>query len=304
MGTMITVKKFTNAVKSRALALWRFVRFVLRRWNEDRCLQIAGSLSFTTLLAVVPVFAIAVALLSRAPFFEDLLTQVKIFLLINLVPELAGRIITVYMEEFARNAVRLTWMGVTVLFVSSVATMMTVDRQIHAIWRDPPSRPLWVTLIAYATLLVVSPLLVAVSVSLTTYLMSLSVAVEASARTHDFLLQAVPTLVSTLAFLLLYKLVPHTRVLWRHAIVGAIVAGLLFEGAKELFAIYVANVPGYNVLYGAFVTIPFFLIWVYVSWLVVLFGAELTAALGQRQGVRLTRALGPRPRRKAQDGET
>jgi membrane protein len=182
--------------------------------------------------------------------------------------------------------------------------MMTVDRQIHAIWRDPPTRPLWVTLLAYATLLVVSPLLIAVSVSLTTYLMSLSVAVEASERTHDFMLQAVPTLVSTLAFLLLYKLVPHSRVLWRHAIVGAVVASLLFEGAKELFAIYVANVPGYNVLYGAFVTIPFFLVWVYVSWLVVLFGAELTAALGQRPGARLTRALDPRPRRKAQDAET
>ena len=288
---MITVKKFLKAVKSRALALWRFVRFVLRRWNEDRCMQIAGSLAFTTLLAIVPVFAIAVALLSRAPFFEQLYVQIKVFLLINLVPELAGRIITVYMEEFARNAVRLTWMGVAVLFVSSVVTMITVDRQIHAIWRDPPTRPLWVTMLAYTTLIVLAPLLIAVSVSLTTYLMSLSVAVEASPEAHDVMLQVVPTLVSTLAFLLLYKLVPHRRVLWRHAVVGAVVASVLFEGAKELFAIYVANVPGYNVLYGAFVTIPFFLIWVYVSWLVVLFGAELTAALGQRAGARLGRAL-------------
>ena len=267
-------------MKARLTDLYRFVVFVLRRWNEDRCMQIAGSLAFTTLLAIVPVFAIAVALLSSAPFFEQLLVQIKIFLLINLVPEIAGRIITVYMEEFAHNAIRLTWMGVAVLFASSVATMMTVDRQIHAIWRDPPSRPMWVTILAYTTLLLVGPLLIAVSVSLTTYLMSLSVGLDASKRTQDFMLQAVPTIVSTLAFLLLYRLVPHRRVLWRHALVGAVVAGLLFEGAKELFAVYVANVPGYNVLYGAFVTVPFFLIWVYVSWLVVLFGAELTAALG------------------------
>jgi membrane protein len=279
-------------VKARLTDLYRFVVFVLRRWNEDRCMQIAGSLAFTTLLAIVPVFAIAVALLSSAPFFEQLLVQIKIFLLINLVPEIAGRIITVYMEEFAHNAIRLTWMGVAVLFASSVATMMTVDRQIHAIWRDPPSRPMWVTILAYTTLLLVGPLLIAVSVSLTTYLMSLSVGLDASKRTQDFMLQAVPTIVSTLAFLLLYRLVPHRRVLWRHALVGAVVAGLLFEGAKELFAVYVANVPGYNVLYGAFVTVPFFLIWVYVSWLVVLFGAELTAALGQRA------------RRKPQDSET
>jgi membrane protein len=184
-------------------------------------------------------------------------------------------------------------MGVVVLFVSSVATMALVERQIHAIWRDPPSRPLWVTIVAYATLLVVTPLLIAVSVSLTTYLMSLSVAVEASARAHDFMLQAAPTLVSTLAFLLLYKLVPHRKVLWRHALLGAVVASLLFEAAKEIFAIYVANVPGYNVLYGAFVTLPFFLIWIYVSWLVVLLGAELTAALGNWP-----------PKERAQEGDT
>lgn len=267
-------------VKDRILALWRFIRFVLRRWNEDHCPQIAGSLAFTTLLAIVPVFAIVVALLSSAPFFEQLLVQIKIFLLLNLMPEIAGRIITVYMEEFARNAVRLTWLGVAVLFVSSVATMMLVERQIHAIWRDPPLRPLWITIVTYATLLVVGPLLIAVSVSLTTYLMSLSVAVDASEGAHDLMLQAVPTLVSTIAFMLLYKLVPHRRVQWRHALVGAVTASLLFEGAKELFAIYVRNVPGYNVLYGAFVSLPFFLIWIYVSWLVVLFGAELTAALG------------------------
>jgi membrane protein len=267
-------------VTDRILGLWRFIRFVLKRWDEDRCPQIAGSLAFTTLLAIVPVFAIVVALLSSAPFFEQLLVQIKIFLLINLVPEIAGRIITVYMEEFARNAVRLTWMGVAVLFVSSVATMMLVERQIHAIWRDPPSRPLWLAILVYTILLLVGPLLIAISVSVTTYLMSLSVAVDASERTHGFLLQAAPTVVSTIAFMLLYKLVPHRRVYWRHAVVGAVTASVFFEGAKELFAIYVRNVPGYNVLYGAFVSIPFFLVWIYVSWLVVLFGAELTAALG------------------------
>jgi len=282
-------------VKNRILDIWRFIRFVLRRWNEDHCPQMAGSLAFTTLLAIVPVFAIVVALLSSAPFFEQLLVQIKIFLLRNLVPEIAGLIITVYMEEFARNAVRLTWIGVAVLFASSVITMMLVERQIHAIWRDPPSRPMWITIATYTALLLIGPLLIAVSVSLTTYLMSLSAGVDASEGTHDFMLQAAPTLVSTIAFMLLYKLVPHRRVQWRHAIVGAVAAGVLFEGAKDLFAIYVRNVPGYNVLYGAFVSLPFFLIWIYVSWLVVLFGAELTAALGNWK---------PRREGAAQEGDT
>ena len=158
--------------------------------------------------------------------------------------------------------------------------MLTVDRSIHAIWRERRSRPFWISILGYTTLLLVSPLLIAVSVSVTTYLMSLSSAVEVSKRTHWVLLNAVPSLVSAIAFLLLYKLLPHHPVRWLHAFVGALVASLLFEGAKQGFAVYVANVPGYNVLYGAFVAIPFFLLWIYLSWVIVLLGAEITAALG------------------------
>ena len=266
--------------KARLLDIYDFVVFAFRRWSEDRCPQMAGSLAFTTLLAMVPMFALVVAALSRTPWFEDILVQIKIFLLLNLVPEIAYRVITVYMEEFAHNAGRLTGIGLGVVFVTAVVTMIMVDRQIHAIWRDPPSRKLWVSIVAYATLLLVGPMLIAISVSLTTYLMSLSTEVETSERARSFMLQAAPTVVSMGAFFLLYKLVPHRQVRSGHAFTGALVAAVLFEAAKEGFAFYVANMRTYNVVYGTFVTFPFFLIWIYVSWLVVLFGAELTAALG------------------------
>jgi membrane protein len=266
--------------KAWILEFYRFVTFALRRWSEDRCPQMAGSLAFTTLLAMVPMFALVVAALSRTPWFEDLLVQLKVFLLLNLVPEIAHRVITVYMEEFAANAGRLTWLGIGVVFLTAIVTMFLVDRQIHAIWREPPSRKLWVAIVAYAAVLFVGPLLIAISVSLTTYLMALSTEVDASERTHSLMLQAAPAMVSLGAFFMLYKLVPHRPVRALHAFVGAFVASVLFEGAKEGFAFYVANMRTYNVVYGTFVTLPFFLIWIYVSWLVVLFGAELTAALG------------------------
>jgi membrane protein len=266
--------------KAWIVSVYRFVVFALRRWTEDRCPQMAGSLAFTTLLAIVPMFALVVAALSRTPWWEDLLVQIKIFLLLNLVPEIAHKVITVYMEEFASNAGRLTGLGLGVVFVTAIATMLMVDRQIHAIWREPPTRKLWIAMLAYAALLFVGPLLIAISVSLTTYLMSLSKEVDAPDGAHAFMLQAAPAVVSMGAFFLLYKLVPHTYVRSWHALLGALVASLLFEWAKELFAFYVANMRTYNVVYGTFVTVPFFLIWIYVSWLVVLFGAELTAALG------------------------
>jgi membrane protein len=268
-------------VRGKLLDLLGYLRFVLRRWTADRCPQIAGSLTFTTLLALVPTFAIAVSLLSALPFFEDVLVQIKIFLLLNLVPEIAGKIITVYMEEFRANSARLTTGGGVVLFVTALALMLTVDRSINAIWRSQRSRKWWVSLLAYVMLLTMGPVLIGVSVSVTTYLMmTLSSGIgDVDARTHSFLLQFVPISMSAVAFFLLYRLVPHQKVAWADAMVGGVIAAVMFELAKEVFAIYVRWAP-LSVVYGAFAAVPFFLLWMYLSWLVVLLGAELAASLG------------------------
>ena len=266
------------------LDLLAFLRFVLRRWSEDRCPLIAGGLAFTTLLSLVPVFAILVALLARLPLFEQVIVQIKVFLLLNLVPEIAGKIITVYMEQFRENALRLTGMGVAVLFVTAIALMSTVDRSINAIWRVRRHRPFWISVLAYVLLLTVGPLLIGVSVSITTYLLSASAATDVPGPAHAVMLQAVPTAVSAVAFFLLYLVVPNRKVPWRHALLAGFFAAVLFEGAKELFAVYVASVPAHGLVYGAFAALPFFLLWIYLSWLVVLFGAELAASLDYWDG--------------------
>jgi membrane protein len=271
-------------VLAKLLDAFGFLRFVLRRWSEDRCPQIAGSLAFTTLLALVPVFAIAVAMLSRAPFFEEVMVQVKVFLLQNLVPEIADKIITVYMEQFRENAGRLTTVGLVALLFTAMALMLTVDRSINAIWRVRRSRPFWISVLSYVVLLSVGPLLIGVSVSITTYLMALSARVDVPEGAHSVLLQAAPAAVSAVAFFLLYRLVPNRRVPWRHAAAGGVLAAVIFEFAKEVFAFYVAHAPAYSVVYGTFAALPFFLLWVYVSWLVVLFGAELAASLDYWKG--------------------
>ena len=265
----------------RARAAAGFARFVFRRWNEDRCPQIAGSLAFTTLLALVPIFAIAVALLSSLPFFEAVMTQVKVFLLLNLVPEIAGKIITVYMAEFRANAGRLTTVGTVLLFGTAMALMLTIDRSINAIWRVRRSRRWWVSILSYVLLLVTGPLLIMVSVSLTTYLMmTISTGVSnVPPRLQWLTLQLAPMTVSAAAFFLMYRYVPHRRVPWRHALVGGVVAALLFEVSKEGFAIYVRYAPTVSIVYGAFAALPFFLLWMYLAWMVVLFGAELAASL-------------------------
>ena len=207
-----------------------------------------------------------------------------IVLLLNLVPDIAGRIITVYMEQFRENAARLTTVGLVVLFFTALALMLTVDRSINAIWRVRRARPFWVSVLSYVVLLSIGPVLIGVSVSITTYLLALSTRVDVPEEAHSVLLQAVPAAVSAVAFFLLYRLVPNRRVPWRHAAAGGVLAAVIFELAKEVFAFYVAHAPAYSVVYGTFVAVPFFLLWVYVSWLVVLFGAELAASLDYWKG--------------------
>jgi membrane protein len=271
-----------------------FIRFVFRRWKEDRCPQIAGSLTYTTLLALVPVFTIAVALLSATPFFGAVMGKIKIFLHMNLMPDIAENITSVYMREFAHNARRLTAVGVGSVFVVAVWMMLIMDRSLNAIWRVRQTRPVWISILGYVTVVALGPILVGVSVTITTYMIALSGDITAlSATAHALLLHAVPVFTSTLAFFLIYRIIPHRHVPWRHAALGGFVAAVLFESAKHLFAVYVRASPTYSLVYGAFAAVPVFLVWIYLSWLVILFGAELTASASYWRGALWKRAPTP-----------
>ena len=276
---------------------YEFLRFVLKRWNDDRCPLIAGSLTYTSTLALAPMFAVGVAVLSSSPFFEEVMNKFKVFLLLNLAPEVAGTIITQYIPQFARSAARLTAVGGLAVLVVAVWLLLTIDRQLNAIWRTRRSRPYLVSIAGYVALIFAAPVLIGASVTVTTHLLSLRHEVKAAPA----LLHVVPTVVSTVAFFLVYRIIPHRRVPWRHALLGGFVAAVFFEGAKELFEIYVHATPTFNRVYGAFATVPLFLIWIYFSWLVVLLGAELTACApywhgrlwkqAEQPGVRFREAL-------------
>lgn len=282
--------------------LYGFLRFVVKRWTDDRCPQIAGSLTFTTILALVPTFAIGVAVLSTSSHFHDVMTKFKIFLLMNLAPEIAGTIITEGIPRFAQNARRLTFVSAAGVLVLAVWLMLIIDRSLNAIWRIRRSRPYWLSALGYAALILAAPLLIFASVSVTTYVLAASNEVGLPSHTARIvLLRAVATLMSALAFTLLYLVVPHRRVPWRHALLGGFTAGILFEAAKVGFAVYAHASPTYDRLYGTFAVLPLFLVWLYYSWLVVLLGAELTASAPfwhkrlwkqpQRPAMRLAEAL-------------
>ena len=263
---------------------WRnflnFVRFIAMRFDQDRCIQVAASLTFTTLLSLVPLITIALALFSAFPVFEDFSLQIKIYLLNNLMPEMAGKIITEYTQQFAESAMRLTAVGIGFLAVMAMLMMLTIDRAFNTIWQVVHPRPLLKRLVIYWAVLTLAPLLIGASLSLTSWLVGLSMGYAKHIPVFGVgTLKILPVLFTTLAFAILFRLVPNRYVPHTHALIGALVAALIFESMNRVFGYYVSHFPTYKLVYGAFASVPIFLMWIYLSWLTILIGAVIAASL-------------------------
>lgn len=269
----------------RLLIVLSFIRFVAVRFNENRCAQVAASLTFTTLLSLVPLVTVAVTLIAAFPVFSEFSTHLKVFLLTNMVPEIAGKIITQHMQQFADNAARLTAVGISLLVVTALAMMFTIDRAFNAIWRVSRPRPMLQRLLIYWAVLTVGPLLMGASLSLTSWLVSLSLGLVSGLPALGVaLLKVTPVVLTVAAFTALYITVPNRYVPPLHALTGGLAGAAAFEIMKRGFGLYVSSFPTYSLVYGAFATIPIFLLWIYLSWLVVLLGAEIAASLSAWRG--------------------
>lgn len=263
---------------------WRdaytFVRFIIMRFGQDRCAQIASSLTFTTLLSIVPLLTIALTMFSAFPVFQDFSNEIKTFLLDNLMPDKAGSVITKYVQQFAESATKLTAAGIVFLTVTAMLMMLTIDKAFNVIWRVSRPRPLVKRLVIYWAVITLSPLLIGASLSLTSWLVGLSLGYAKHIPVFGVgVLKILPVMFTTLAFAMLYQLVPNRYVPRVHAWIGAIIASIMFESMNRIFGYYISHFPSYKLVYGAFASVPIFLLWIYLSWLTILVGALITASL-------------------------
>jgi membrane protein len=259
--------------------LIEFARMLWRRFQEERCMQIASSLTFTTLLAIVPIVTVTLILISAFPVFGELTAHLRQFLLKNMLPESAGAI-AAYAEQFTQNAARLTALGIALLLMTAMITLLTIDRAFNQIWRAPRPRTTVQRVFIYWALLTIGPVLIGASLSLTSWVLGLSLGLVRDVPYAGLvLLKIVPMLLTGLAFTLLYVTVPNRRVLVRDALSGGFLAAIAFEAMKQGFAFYITHFPAHRVVYGAFATVPIFLLWIYLSWLVVLSGAVAAAVM-------------------------
>ncbi len=255
-----------------------YLRFVARRMVEDRCLTVAGSLTFTTLLSLVPVITVTVALTAHLPMVKQLADQVKAFVLKNLLPDVAGRVVTFYVEQFAQNAAKLTLIGLAIIVTTAVMLMFTIDGAFNDIWRTRHQRSWWARLLAYTALISIGPLLIGASLTITSYMVNWAHGFEKVVPLFDnALLKIIPLAMTATALILAYRVIPNRHVPVTHALAGGLFAAALFEVTKYFFVVYISKVPTYSVVYGTFSAVPIFLLWLFCCWMVVLVGAEVTA---------------------------
>ena len=260
---------------------WKTTAHTLReRFREDHLGLTASSLTFTTSLALVPFFTVALAIFTAFPMFSKMQVVLQRWLVQSLIPDSIARQVLGYMTQFASQASKLGAVGLAFVLFTALTLILTIDGTLNTIWRVRRSRPLGQRVLIYWAAMTLGPLLLGASLALTSYLVSASQGVvESLPGGVRFLFGLLQIVLLSGGMAALYRFVPNTRVKWAHAWVGGVFVALGIEAAKRLLTAYLAVVPTYSVVYGAFATLPIMLIWIYLAWVIVLLGAVIAAYL-------------------------
>ncbi len=256
-----------------------FLTLVASRFLRHEAPQNAAALTFTSLLSLVPLMTVTLAIFSAFPVADRVYEIVQEFVFANFVPT-SSELLQQHLSEFIAKASRLTGPGAASLLVVALMMMYNIDVALNAIWEVKAKRSFAGKFLIYWAVISLGPVLIGASVLVTSYLISLPILSEAaSTGTGRRLLGLTPVIASAIAFAMMYLVVPNRRVRVWHAVIGGVFAALLFELAKHGFGFYITRFPTYQAIYGALATIPIFLVWLYLSWVVVLLGAEVTHCL-------------------------
>lgn len=275
---------------------WRQMSGVLtQRFRDARLGVSASSLTFTTVLALVPLFVVGLSVFAAFPMFGKFQDTIQRWLIDSLVPESISRQVLNYLTQFSRKASRLGSVGLVAVVMTAVALMVTIERTLGQIWRIDRQRPLAQRVLLYWSAITLGPLFLGASLAITSYV------VTASRDVVDVLPGIVRWLLDGIEFFLLvacvsglYFYVPYTRVQWRHAVTAGFLTAGGIEVAKKLLAVYLTQIPTYSVIYGAFAAVPILLVWIYVMWVIVLLGAVIAASMPEvrRQHLRKPEGAG------------
>lgn len=266
--------------QGKLIYIGQFVLYLVRSYITHDGPKTAAYLTFTALFAVVPVMTVTFSILALIPDLKGAEGQLESYLFEHFMPA-TGEHLQSYLVEFSKQASNLTSIGVIMLFVTSITMLRKIEGSFNEIWHVKESRKGVSGFLLYWALLSIGPILMGAAIAISSYLSSLRILeqYESVQATQKFLFSFVPILLSTLAFSLAYIAIPNTKVPLSHGVAGGLMAAILFDIARRLMTLLVTFFPTYQLVYGAFAAVPIFLIWIFVSWSILLVGAELVQAL-------------------------
>lgn len=262
-------------LQATGIRIQRLANHVWKHFREDRCLEEAASLSYTSLLAMVPLLAVIFGVVAAFPVFSQVSDKLQSFIFANFIPA-AGDQIEPYLNTFLESVSSLTLPGTVFLIITALLLMFRIEVAFNRIWRVNRARTLINRIVMYWSVLTLGPILTGAAIALSAQKVLTTLGIEeglAPGWNHLGIF-----FLSWMVFTMFFVLVPNRRVQFRDAVVGAFLSAVLFDLAKLGFVAYVSN-ANYSVIYGALATIPIFLFWLYIVWAVILFGASLAASL-------------------------
>lgn len=263
-----------------------FVKLFLYRFQQNRVGVYAGYLTYSTLLAIVPLIMVMFSVFTLFPIFDEATAQLKAFVYDNFAPN-AGDLVQQYLDLFVSNSQKMGIISILGLVVVAVMLISSIDNAFNEMWQNTRKRPAWLSFSIYLVVLIFAPLLAGASLGISSYLFSLELFSREGIFSFSYqLLKFVPFLLTWLMFSLIYQLVPNTNVHFLHAAIGALFAGLFFTLGKQFFVWYITTFPSYQAIYGALATIPIMFVWIQLSWKVVLLGGLVSAVLKEFEQIR------------------
>jgi membrane protein len=259
--------------------------YFARRVKREQIQVIAGYLSYVCLMSLVPLIVVMLSVMTAFPLFADLQVIIEQFVYKNFLPA-AGNTVQEYLTGFVSNASKMSAVAISFLFLAALLLISAIDKTFNKIWRVHEKRRTITSFAMYWMVLTLGPILVGASIAISSYLLSMVPVDEYDVfGLFNILVRTLPLVTSIIAFVILYMAVPNKIVPFKSALLGAVIAAILFELAKKAFAVYITAFPSYQIIYGALATIPIIFLWVYVSWLIVLLGALITVSIQEYSNI-------------------
>ncbi len=278
MAPTDTMKLWKERMRDRARAV-SLGRFLWHRFLDDRLFQAAASLAYTTVFALVPLAVVVFGVLSAFPVFGEWSDRLSDYIFSNFVPN-AARAVETYLKQFSASAGQLTAAGVIALVISLLITLNSVEQTFNRIWRVASARPKFTRFLVYWTVLTLGAMVAAASLAISVRFFALPLFKTAEGKLlASAILMLAPVLIELVAITLVFVVVPHHQVKWRHAIPGAMLAVLMLELVKWGLSLYLGSFQSYQRIYGTVAFVPIFLLWIYLCWVSILLGASLSSSI-------------------------